>query len=115
MPQTKLMLIGASNLWFPATLSIIVMPESAEEKAEDLADRIRAVLGDKLAKYAGSLDILRDFLDAGGVDVTGLSDGDLSVRWWLWPLRRRRPPTSRKNGCASGIRSTCSSRSGVTC
>ena len=33
------MLIGASNLWFPATLSIIVMPESAEEKADDLADR----------------------------------------------------------------------------
>ena len=75
--QTKLMLVGASNLWFAATLSIIVMPESAQEKAEDLADRIRAVLGDKLAKYAGSLDILRDFLDAGGVDVTGLSDGDL--------------------------------------
>ncbi len=74
---TKLMLIGASNLWFPATLSIIVMPESAQEKAEDLADRIRAVLGDKLAKYASSLDILRDFLDAGGVDVTILSDGDL--------------------------------------
>ena len=39
------MLVGASNLWFPATLSIIVMPESAQEKAEDLADRIRAVLG----------------------------------------------------------------------
>lgn len=77
--QTKLMLVGASNLWFPATLSIIVMPESAQEKAEDLADRIRAVLGDRLAKYAGSLDILRDFLDAGGVDVTGLSDGDLSA------------------------------------
>jgi hypothetical protein len=74
---TKLMLIGASNLWFPATLSIIVMPESAQEKAEDFADRIRAVLGDKLAKYASSLDILRDFLDAGGVDVTSLSDGDL--------------------------------------
>ena len=50
------MLIGASNLWFPATLSIIVMPESAQEKAEDLADRIRAVLGDKLAKYASSLE-----------------------------------------------------------
>ena len=32
--ETKLMLIGASNLWFPSTLSIIVMPESAEEKAE---------------------------------------------------------------------------------
>ena len=88
--QTKLMLIGASNLWFPATLSIIVMPESAEEKAEDLADRIRAALGDKLAKYAGSLDILRDFLDAGGVDVTGLSDGDLGA---LVAVALAPPPT----------------------
>ena len=88
--ETKLMLIGASNLWFPATLSIIVMPESAQEKAEDLADRIRAVLGDKLAKYAGSLDILRDFLDAGGVDVTGLSDGDLGA---LVAVALAPPPT----------------------
>jgi len=88
--QTKLMLIGASNLWFPATLSIIVMPESAEERAEDLADRIRAVLGDKLAKYADSLDILRDFLDAGGVDVTGLSDGHLGA---LVAVALAPPPT----------------------
>ena len=88
--QTKLMLVGASNLWFAATLSIIVMPESAQEKAEDLADRIRAVLGDKLAKYAGSLDILRDFLDAGGVDVTGLSDGDLGA---LVAVALAPPPT----------------------
>ena len=88
--QTKLMLVGASNLWFPATLSIIVMPESAQEKAEDLADRIRAVLGDKLAKYANSLDILRDFLDAGGVDVTGLSDGDLGA---LVAVALAPPPT----------------------
>jgi hypothetical protein len=88
--QTKLMLVGASNLWFAATLSIIVMPESAQEKAEDLADRIRAVLGDKLAKYAGSLDILRDFLDAGGVDVTGLPDGDLGA---LVAVALAPPPT----------------------
>ena len=88
--QTKLMLVGASNLWFAATLSIIVMPESAQEKAEDLADRIRAVLGDKLAKYADSLDILRDFLDAGGVDVTGLSDGELGA---LVAVALEPPPT----------------------
>ena len=88
--ETKLMLVGASNLWFAATLSIIVMPESAQEKAEDLADRIRAVLGDKLAKYADSLDILRDFLDSGGVDVTGLSDGDLGA---LVAVALAPPPT----------------------
>ena len=71
------MLIGASNLWFPSTLSIIVMPESPEEKADDLADRIRLALADKLAKYAANLDMVRDLLD-GKVDVTGLSDTELS-------------------------------------
>lgn len=72
------MLVGASNLWFPATQSIIVMPESQEEKASDLADRVRTALGDKLAKYRADLDLIRDLLGMdGGVDVTGLSDPDL--------------------------------------
>ena len=33
-PDTKLMLVGASNLWFPATYSIIVMPESARGEGQ---------------------------------------------------------------------------------
>jgi hypothetical protein len=74
--QTKLMLIGASNLWFPASQSIIVMPESQEEKASDLADRIRVALGDKLTKYADNLEILRDVLN-GLVDIAGVSDDGL--------------------------------------
>lgn len=72
--ESKLMLIGASNLWFASTLSIIVMPESPEEKADDLADRIRLGLGEKLARYADSPGMLRDLLDTAGVDVRGLSE-----------------------------------------
>ncbi|MFG2648947.1 DrmB family protein [Streptomyces sp. NPDC048436] len=74
--QTKLMLVGASNLWFPATQAIIVMPESKEEKANDLADRVRTALGEKLGKWRHNLDMIRDLLD-GKVDVTGLTDHDL--------------------------------------
>ncbi|MEU9074429.1 DUF1998 domain-containing protein [Kitasatospora sp. NPDC048538] len=74
---TKLMLVGASNLWFPATQSIIVMPESQQEKEEDLADRIRTSLGDKLAKYRANLDMIRDLLE-DRVDVTQLSDHELA-------------------------------------
>lgn len=74
--ETRLMLVGASNLWFAATHSIIVMPESHAEQANDLADQIRIALGDKLEKYRENLDILRDLL-AGKVDVTGLADPDL--------------------------------------
>ncbi len=75
--DTKLMLVGASNLWFPATQSIIVMPESQQEKADDLADRIRTTLGDKLAKYQHNLDMIRDLLE-DRVDVTSLSDEELA-------------------------------------
>lgn len=75
--DTRLILVGASNLWFPATQSIIVMPESQEERDSDLADQIRIALGVKLAKYRDNLDTLRDVLD-GKVDVTPLSDDALN-------------------------------------
>lgn len=75
--ETRLMLVGASNLWFPATHSIIVMPESSEERKSDLADQIRTALGEKLAKYRDDLDTLRDVLD-GKVNVTDLSDPELA-------------------------------------
>ena len=75
--EARLILVGASNLWFPATQSIIVMPESSQEEAGDLAARIRVALGEKLAKYADDLDTLRDVLD-GKVDVSELSDDKLA-------------------------------------
>ncbi|WP_291414600.1 DUF1998 domain-containing protein [Actinophytocola sp.] len=76
--ETRLILVGASNLWFPATQSIIVMPESDEEQTGELANQIRVALGEKLAKYRDNLDLLRDLLDSAKVDVTALSDDDLS-------------------------------------
>jgi hypothetical protein len=76
--DTKLMLIGASNLWFPASQSIIVMPESAEEKASDLADQIRTTVGDRVARYTSDLETLRDVLD-GKVNVTGIGDETLQA------------------------------------
>jgi hypothetical protein len=76
--QTRLMLVGASNLWFPATYSIIVMPESQQEKESDLADRIRTTLGERLGKYRENLDMIRDLL-VDRVDVTGLSDSELAA------------------------------------
>ncbi|MEU9002525.1 DUF1998 domain-containing protein [Streptomyces sp. NPDC048551] len=76
--DTRLMLVGASNLWFPATQSIIVMPETQQEEAGDLADRIRITLGDKLGKYRQHLDMIRDLLD-GRVDVTAVADHELEA------------------------------------
>ncbi|WP_232837206.1 DrmB family protein [Lentzea terrae] len=74
--EARLILVGASNLWFPATQSIIVMPESPQEETGDLAARIRVALGEKLAKYADDLDTLRDVLD-GKVDVAEVPDDKL--------------------------------------
>lgn len=74
--ETRLMLVGASNLWFASTQSIIVMPDTMDDRADDLADQIRVALGDLLAKYRDNLDTLRDLL-AGKVDVSGLSEDEL--------------------------------------
>jgi hypothetical protein len=69
--------VGASNLWFPSTQSIIVMPESQKERTDDLADQIRAALAEKLAKYGNDLETLRDVLDLK-VDLRNVSDEQLS-------------------------------------
>lgn len=48
--EPRLMLVGASNLWFPAFQSIIDMPRlDPADKAKDDAVRLASVLGDDLA------------------------------------------------------------------
>jgi hypothetical protein len=76
--ETRLMLVGASNLWFPATYSIIVMPETDKEKASDLANQIRGALSaDRLAKYLNDLETLRDVLDGKVASLENISDDEL--------------------------------------
>lgn len=76
--DTQLILVGASNLWFAATESVIVMPSNTQEQTEDLITQVRVALEDKLAKYVDNPDMARDLLDAKGIDVTGLTDTELS-------------------------------------
>jgi hypothetical protein len=60
----SLIMMGASNLWFASTQSIIVMPRTAPEERAALAIRLAAHLSpDKLERYAASPDVLRDLLD----------------------------------------------------
>lgn len=72
-----LMLVGASNLWFPMTQSVIVMPMGEGEKQQNLADRLKASLGDKLAKYGHDPEMIRDLAE-GRVDLTDVSDAALA-------------------------------------
>jgi len=74
---THLLLIGASNLWFPILQSVIVMPMDAGERKQNLADRLTAALGDKLAKYAHDLDTLRDVAE-GKIDLRQVTDQALA-------------------------------------
>jgi hypothetical protein len=76
--ESRLILVGASNLWFPSVHSIIVMPESPAERQAERISRIRVVLGDKLAKYQAHLEILRDLLATAAIDVSELNDTELS-------------------------------------
>lgn len=75
--KTRLIMMGASNLWFAATQSIIVMPRTSRDQRTALATVLRANFPpEKIAKYAGDADLLRDVLE-GRCDLTGVGDEDL--------------------------------------
>jgi hypothetical protein len=95
------MLVGASNLWFTASQSIIDMPRlDAGEKAGEDAPRLKALLGDKLAKYASNLDVIRDLLDdkPGAGDLVDLADSQLAalVQAALTPVESEAEREERK-------------------
>lgn len=76
--RPTLIMMGASNLWFASTQSIIVMPRTEAEEKGALASRMRGELGmDKIQKYANSLEILRDLADAKQISLGHLTDIDL--------------------------------------
>ena len=71
--------MGASNLWFPSTQSIIVLPRTDAEEQGALADRLRSALGlEKISKYASNLEIFRDFAETAEIDLSALSETDLT-------------------------------------
>lgn len=77
--KTILMMMGASNLWFAATQSVIVMPRTSQEERAALADRLRGqVAPERLAKYAAAPDILRDVV-GDAVDLSEVTNDELSA------------------------------------
>ena len=75
----RLMLVGASNLWFPATQAIIVMPQSSAEAVASRGDQLRASLGEDLDTFHDNLAVLRALLKKGGSPLSSLSDDELSA------------------------------------
>lgn len=78
--EVRLMLVGASNLWFPATQSIIDMPRlDAAEKASEDALRMKTLLNDDLREFGDQLRVIRAMLTREGAnDLATLSDSELT-------------------------------------
>ncbi|MGW5453060.1 DrmB family protein [Nocardia sp. NPDC003979] len=78
--ETRLMLIGASNLWFPVTQSVVVMPvTSPEEHYRDLATLLRIALGSNLAKFHGNVDVLKALIEQSVPAAFALSDDEFAA------------------------------------
>ncbi|WP_318244493.1 DrmB family protein [Oerskovia merdavium] len=77
---TRFMLLGASNLWFPATQAIVVMPEAEAATQETLGVQLLAEAGKKrVEKYHDRLDDLREYLEDEESDLAAWSDETLAL------------------------------------
>lgn len=74
---SHMLLVGASNLWFPILQKVIVMPMNPGEQKQNLADRLSVTLEDDLATYADSLITIRA-LAKNKLDLTTVSDQELA-------------------------------------
>jgi uncharacterized protein DUF1998 len=76
----SLIMMGASNLWFASTQSIIVMPRTDAEEKEVLADRLRIELGvEQVQQFASQLDVIKALAGARKIDLDGLTDADIEA------------------------------------
>lgn len=78
--RPALIMMGASNLWFASTQSIIVMPRTDAEEKEALADRLRVELGVEQVKQFGSqIDVIKALVGAKSINLDGLADDDIAA------------------------------------
>lgn len=78
--QPALIMMGASNLWFPSTQSIIVMPRSEAEEMEVLSDRLRVELGiENIKQFADQIQVIRALARARNIDVVALTDANIAA------------------------------------
>jgi len=73
-------MMGASNLWFTSTQSIIVMPRTDAEEKEALADRLRVELGvEQVKQFGNQIPVIRALADARSIDTSTVTDDDLAA------------------------------------
>ena len=77
--RPALIMMGASNLWFASTQSIIVMPRTEAEEKEALGDRLRVELGvEQVKQFGNQIDVIRALAAAKGFALDGLTDDDVA-------------------------------------
>jgi hypothetical protein len=75
-----LIMMGASNLWFASTQSIIVMPRTEAEEKEALADQLRVKLGvEQVQQFGSQIDVIKALASANNIELTGLADSDIAA------------------------------------
>lgn len=78
--RPALIMMGASNLWFASTQSIIVMPRTEAEEKKALADKLRVELGlDQVKQFGDQIAVIRALAAAKGIEMSSVTDGDLST------------------------------------
>lgn len=78
--EVRLMLLGAANQWFPATISVLVLPSRKEPKPADTVDEVLGLPPAQLAKITSLASVTqwRQFAPEHMVaKFTGISDEDL--------------------------------------
>lgn len=76
--RPALIMMGASNLWFASTQSIIVMPRTEAEEKEALADQLRVALGvEQVKQFSNQIDVIRALASAKDIELTGMTDSDI--------------------------------------
>lgn len=75
--EPTLMIVGASNLWFPILRSVIVMPSDDAERHVALVDRLRTIPPDALSLAAANPAALQGMAMMVGIDPKDVTPGAL--------------------------------------
>lgn len=76
--RPALIMMGASNLWFASTQSVIVMPRSEAQKRDVIVDQLRLELAKELEQFKGQVPVIRALAAAKSIDLTALTDDEVS-------------------------------------
>lgn len=78
--RPALIMMGASNLWFASTQSVIVMPRTESQEKAALGDTLRAALGiEKLQEFADQMPVLRALAGVLKLDLSEVTDAEIEA------------------------------------